>query len=80
MKLPPAPVRHALRKLGSDIRDARTRRRISTTVMAQRAQMSRTTLREIERGEPAVSVGGYATVLFVPQEIVGNVVSICVTT
>ncbi|WP_281301221.1 MULTISPECIES: hypothetical protein [unclassified Iodidimonas] len=61
----PIPVRRALRKLGADIRDARRRRRIPTTVMAERAMISRMTLNKIEKGEPSVSLGMYATVLFV---------------
>ena len=61
----PVPVRTALRKLGSDLRDARLRRRISTAIMAQRALVSRMTLHKIERGNPTVSMGAYATVLFV---------------
>lgn len=61
----PIPVRRALRKLGQDIRDARLRRRIQTTVMAERASISRTTLSKLEKGEPGVSMGAYATVLFV---------------
>jgi len=60
----PAPVRRALRKLGEDIRDARRRRRIPTAVMAGRALISRATLAKVERGNPAVSFGTYATVLF----------------
>lgn len=61
----PIPVRRALRKLGADIRDARRRRRIPTTVMAERSLMSRMTLNKIEKGDPRVSLGMYATVLFV---------------
>lgn len=61
----PIPVRRALRKLGADIRDARRRRRIPTTVMAERALMSRMTLNKIEKGDPSVGLGMYATVLFV---------------
>jgi transcriptional regulator with XRE-family HTH domain len=61
----PVPVRTALRKLGADLRDARLRRRISTAIMAQRALISRMTLHKIERGDPTVSMGAYATVLFV---------------
>jgi transcriptional regulator with XRE-family HTH domain len=64
MKLP-LPVRRALRKLGGDIRDARLRRRIPTKLMAERASISRTTLNKVEKGEPGVSLGIYATVLFV---------------
>lgn len=61
----PFPVVRALRKLGHDIRDARRRRRIPVAVMAERASISRTTLAKVERGDPGVSFGTYATVLFV---------------
>lgn len=61
----PIPVRHALRKLGHDIRDARRRRRIPVITAAQRASISRTTLVKIEKGDPGVAIGIYATVLFV---------------
>lgn len=61
----PIPVRHALRKLGHDMRDARRRRRIPVAIAAQRASISRTTLVKIEKGDPGVALGIYATVLFV---------------
>lgn len=61
----PVPVARAVRKLGHDIRDARRRRRIPVAVMAQRASISRTTLNKMEKGDPGVSLGSYATVLFV---------------
>ncbi len=61
----PIPVRRALRKLGQDIRDARLRRRIPTVIMAERASISRTTLSKVEKGNPGVSLGNYANVLFV---------------
>jgi transcriptional regulator with XRE-family HTH domain len=61
----PLPVKRALAKLGQDIRSARLRRRITTTVMAERAFITRTTLRKIENGSPGVSLGIYATVMFV---------------
>lgn len=61
----PIPARHALRKLGHDIRDARRRRRIPVAIAAQRASISRTTLVKIEKGDPGVAIGIYATVLFV---------------
>lgn len=60
----PLPVVRALRKLGSDIRDARLRRRISTTTMAERASITRPTLASVEKGVPGVQMGTYATVLF----------------
>lgn len=61
----PIPVGRALRKLGRDISDARRRRRIPSAVLAERASISRTTLVKVEKGEPGVSMGSYATVLFV---------------
>lgn len=61
----PLPVRSALKKLGGDLADARKRRRISTATMAQRARISRPTLVRLERGDASVSVGIFATVLFV---------------
>lgn len=61
----PLPAQRALRKVGRDISDARRRRRIPTAVMAERAAISRMTLNKVERGDPGVSFGTYATVLFV---------------
>ena len=61
----PVPAARAVRKLGHDIRDARRRRRIPVAIMAQRASISRTTLNKLEKGDPGVSLGSYATVLFV---------------
>ena len=61
----PLPVKRAMRKLGADIRAARLRRAIPTELMAERAFTSRGTLRKVELGDPSVSFGIYATVLFV---------------
>lgn len=61
----PIPVDRALRKLGRDIGDARRRRRIPAAVLAERASISRTTLVKVEKGDPGVSMGIYAKVLFV---------------
>ena len=60
----PLPVRRALRKLGQDLKDARRRRRVPTGVLAERASVSRATLVKIEKGDPSVALGLYATVLF----------------
>lgn len=59
----PRPARSALKKLGEDITVARKKRRISTVSMAERAFISRGTLYKVERGDPSVSIGIYATVL-----------------
>ena len=61
----PIPINRTLQKLGLDIRDARRRRRIPAAIVAQRASISRTTLVKIEKGDPSVAMGIYATVLFV---------------
>ena len=61
----PLPVRRALRKLGADIRLARRRHRLPAEVLAQRAMISHVTLIKVERGDPAVSMGIYASVLYV---------------
>jgi transcriptional regulator with XRE-family HTH domain len=59
----PRAARKALVQLGNDIALARKKRRISTISMAERAFISRNTLHKLERGEPTVSIGIYATVL-----------------
>ena len=61
----PLSVRRALAKLGEDLSAARRRRRLSMELLAERAFVSRVTLRRVERGDPTVSMGIYATVLFV---------------
>jgi transcriptional regulator with XRE-family HTH domain len=50
--------------LGHDIRDARRRRRVPVAILAERASISRMTLNKVEKGDPGVAVGTYATVLF----------------
>lgn len=61
----PLPVKRALAKIGQDIRSARLRRRITTTTMAERAFITRMTLRKVEQGNAGVALGIYATVMFV---------------
>jgi len=61
----PLPVKRSLAKLGADISAARRRRRISVELMAERAFVGRNTITRVEKGDPRVSMGIYATVLFV---------------
>jgi transcriptional regulator with XRE-family HTH domain len=61
----PIAVRRALAKLGADISAARRRRGITQQLMSERAFTTPNTLRRVERGDPTVSIAGYATVLFV---------------
>ncbi len=71
----PRVARESLAKLGEDIAVARKKRRISTVSMAERAFISRGTLYKLERGDPSVSMGMYATVLAILglAEGLGNV-------
>lgn len=62
----PIPALKALRKLGQDINDARRRRRITIKLLAERAAApSRSKVLKIEKGDPTVSIGRYASMLFV---------------
>ena len=60
---PHPSVRRLLKELGENIRLARLRRGFSMELVAERAGMSRPTLRAIESGEPGVTLGSYANVL-----------------
>ena len=62
-------IETALRKLGQDIRDARKRRRISTSLMAERMGVTRVTLSRIEKGDPKVNMGAYAMAIMVLGKI-----------
>ena len=64
--IPPLPINvvNNLAKLGRDIRSARIKRRIKTATMAERAYISRPTLCKVEKGDPSVSMGVYANVLY----------------
>jgi len=61
----PLPVLRALKKLGSDISAARRRRGITAKLVAQRAFINPKSLIRVERGDAGVSIGIYATVLFI---------------
>lgn len=60
---PSAVVKRVLRKLGTDLREARQRRRLTMAVVAERAFTSRATLQRVESGDPGVSMGIYAAAL-----------------
>ncbi|MBF0650416.1 helix-turn-helix transcriptional regulator [Dysgonomonas sp. GY75] len=54
-----------LEEIGGNIRLARLRRKLTTEQIAERAGISRSTLWQIEKGLPSVSLGTYAQVLFI---------------
>jgi transcriptional regulator with XRE-family HTH domain len=56
-------LKRLLKELGENIKLARLRRKLSSQLVAERAGMSRTTLRAIENGEAGVTIGAYANVL-----------------
>ena len=60
---PSLAVRRALRALGTDVREARLRRRLTMAVVAERAFTTRATLQRIEAGDTGVGIGIYAAVL-----------------
>lgn len=60
----PVTQRH-LRELGENLRLARLRRRFSSKLVAERADLSLPTLRSIERGNGSVAMGAYANILSV---------------
>ena len=49
--------------LGENIKLARKRRKLTSMQVAERAGIDRGTLREVERGNPSVSMGAYFNVL-----------------
>ena len=54
-----------LTEIGTNIKLARLRRRLTSSQVAERAGINRVTLWHIEKGSPKVSMGTYAQVLFV---------------
>ncbi|TCP61421.1 Xre family transcriptional regulator [Rhodovulum bhavnagarense] len=61
-------VERALHSLGSDLRTARIRRRMSVDDLAQRAGMNRKTLMRLEKGDEGVSIGALGRVLLILGE------------
>jgi hypothetical protein len=62
-RLPLPGVTRILAELGENIRLARRRRKLPASLVAERAGMTRPTLRAIERGDFGVTLGSYANVL-----------------
>jgi len=54
-----------LGQLGSNLKLARLRRKLSTNQVAERAGINRMTLGKIESGNPSVSLGNYLKVMHV---------------
>jgi len=56
-------IRRLLTTVGENVRLARLRRKLSAELVAERAGISRPTLRSVERGDPTVSLGAFLSVL-----------------
>jgi transcriptional regulator with XRE-family HTH domain len=54
-----------LEAVGENIKLARLRRKLSTAQIAERANISRSTLWLVEKGNPGVAIGTYLQVMFV---------------
>ena|SRR5215207_125548 len=63
----PSAVASALTRLGADLATARKRRKQSLRNWATRLNVSVPTLMKLEKGDPAVSAGVYATALWMIQ-------------
>ena len=61
----PPKVRRSLAKLGLDLATARKKRSLTTAMMAERLGVAKSTYLRVEKGDPTVSMGVYAMVLFV---------------
>ncbi|WP_428231916.1 helix-turn-helix domain-containing protein [Flavobacterium sp.] len=55
--------KEVMEQMGENIKLARKRRKLTTTQLAERADIARSTLYLIERGNSGVAMGGYFNVL-----------------
>lgn len=56
-------ISKTLKQMGNQIKLARLRRNLTSSLVCERAGISRATLWQIEKGSPTVSMGAYASVL-----------------
>lgn len=63
-KMMPGALANQLQLVGEQIMLARKRRHLSMQDIAERATVTRLTVSKVERGDPKVSMGIYARVLF----------------
>lgn len=57
------PLVRQLQAMGERLRLARLRRRYAAAAVAERADVTRSTLHRAERGDPGVGLGTYASIL-----------------
>ena len=63
-KTMPRALDQAMKQMGEQIKLARRRRHLSMQDIAERSTVTRLTISKVERGDPTVSMGIYARVLY----------------
>ena len=63
-KMMPRALDQAMRQMGEQLKLARKRRHLSMQDIAERATVTRLTVSKVEHGDPTVSMGIYARVLY----------------
>ena len=63
-KMMPRALDQAMKQMGEQIKLARKRRHLSMQDIAERATVTRLTVSKVEHGDPTVSIGIYARVLY----------------
>ena len=61
----PIPVKNALTNIGLNLSVARIKRSLQMSLIEGRAGITHVTLTKVEKGDPTVSIGIYAKVIFV---------------
>lgn len=61
-----------LKTMGEQIKMARLRRNLPVKIVSERAGISRNTLWQIEKGNPSVAIGYYASVLHALNNLDGD--------
>jgi transcriptional regulator with XRE-family HTH domain len=61
---PPYPVEQALKRLGANLRTARTRRRLTVPEVAEKIGTGIRAVYDAERGKPSTSIATYAALLW----------------
>lgn len=64
LQAPPYPVEQALKRLGENLRTARTRRKLTIGQVAQKIGTGPRAVMDAEKGKPSTAIGVYAALLW----------------
>ena len=64
LQAPPYPVEQALKRLGENLRTARTRRKLTIGEVAQKIGTGPRAVMDAEKGKPSTMIGVYAALLW----------------